>query len=103
MDQAVVTSPFDIQTKIHVKDGNVTFERIQDCEPFLEYAKAMHNEGHHGSSDLRYAAHIPDVIIEKYCNDNNLTFHEFINNRDHIKRICNDPSLSGFRIWKGRL
>lgn len=93
----------DIGTKIHTHDGNVTFERVQDCTPIAEYAQAMHNEGHVGSSEMRHAAKIPMVIVEKYLNDNNITFSEFMGNREHVRRMLNDPANSMFRIWKGQL
>ena len=94
----------DLQTNIHANtDGSVTFERVQDCVPILERAKAMHNEGLHGSSDMKLAASIPNVIIERYCNDNNILYSEFCTDKAHMRRLLNDPALAHFRIWKGRL
>lgn len=78
-------------------------ERIQDVEPQLNFCRAANNEGLTGSADMKHAARIPNVIIERYLNDNNITMHEFMNNDDHIKRMLNDPSLGHFRIWKGRI
>lgn len=92
----------DISTRIHnAGDGHIAFERVQDCTPYVENATALHNEGHHGSSEMRHAARIPFVIVERYCNDHKITFAEFMGNREHVKRLLNDPSLSAFRIWKG--
>lgn len=94
----------DIGTRIHTNDsGDVTFERIQDCTPILERTTALSNEGHHGSNEMRHAASIPMVIVERYLNDHNITLAEFMGNPEHVKRMLNDPSLSGFRIWKGRV
>lgn len=94
----------DISTRIHnAGNGNIAFERVQDCTPFVEDAKARHNEGHHGSSEMRHAARIPFVVVERYCNDHNITFEEFMKNREHVKRLLNDPALSAFRIWKGQV
>jgi len=89
-----------MQTIYH-QDGII--ERVQDVEPILETCKAFHNEGLHGESDMKHAARIPNVIIERYLNDNHITMQEFMNNEEHIKRLLNDPSLSHFRIWKGRI
>lgn len=86
-------------TKFH---DNGIIERIQDVEPQLNICKALHNEGIHGTEHMKHAARIPNVIIEQYLNTNNITMYEFMNNEDHIKRMLNDPSLSHFRIWKGR-
>lgn len=94
----------DIGTRIHTNDsGDVTFERIQDCTPILEHSTALHNEGLHGSGEMRHAARLPFVLVERYLNDNNITLSEFCSNREHVKRMLNDPSLAGFRIWKGKV
>jgi hypothetical protein len=92
-----------IETRIHQHDDKLTFERVQDCTPILENAKAMHKEGAHGSSEFRRAASFPAVLVERYCNMNNITFGEFLGDRNHVKAMCNDPSLSGFRIWPGKV
>ena len=84
-------------------NGTLTFETVQDCTGSAERAQRMHNEGVHGSSDMKLAATIPNVFIDDYCNRNNITFHEFIKNREHIKAILNDPALAYFRIWKGKV
>lgn len=90
-----------VQTRMHEEDGKTIFERVQDCTPIAERAKALHNEGVQGSWEMRHAAKLPYVLVERYCNDNGITFHEFCNGEEHIRRMLNDPSLSHFRIWKG--
>lgn len=92
-----------VHTRIHVHGALTTYERIQDCTPILERAKALHNEGHHGSSEMRHAASLPMVIVEKYCNEHGIEFREFMANEEHIRRLCNNPDNSMFRIWPGRL
>lgn len=93
----------DIGTNI-VTEGTLThIERVQDCTPIADYAKAQHNAGFHGTSELKHAARIPNVIIEKYCNDHNIEFSEFMRNREHMRRVLNDPSLKAFRIWPGKV
>jgi len=49
------------------------------------------------------AASIPFVIVEKYCNENNVTFQDFMNSQDHKKRLLNNPANSAFRVWKGQV
>ena len=93
----------DIGTKFHYADGAMAVERIQDCTPIAEHAKALHNAGQHGSSDMKHAASLPFVVVEAYCNQHNIEFSEFMSNREHIKRMLNDPSLSAFRIWPGKV
>ena len=93
----------DIQTKIHVNDGNVTFERVQDCTAIAEHTQALHKEGHHGTSEMRHVASIPMVMVEKYINDKDISFEEFMANRVHIKAMVNDPALAAFRVWGGKV
>lgn len=92
-----------VQTLMHEEDGKTVFERIQDCTPIAEQTKALHNQGLHGSSEMKHAAKIPAVIVERYCNDNGITFHEFCSNEEHIRRLTNDPALAHFRIWPGKV
>lgn len=92
-----------VQTYMTEQDGQTVFRRTQDCTPALDAAKARHNEGLHGSSELKHAASLPLVLVERYCNDNGITFAEFCNGEEHIKRMVNDPSLSHFRVWPGRV
>ena len=90
-----------VQTHIALEDGNLITGTVQDCTPILEDAKARHNAGFHGTSELKHAARIPSVVIETYCNVAGIDFSEFMQNPAHIKRVLNDPALKDFRIWPG--
>ena len=93
-----------MRTKLHDGGGDIVIvERAQDVGDILRKAKAKSNEGLHGSNELKHAMTIPNVILEHYCNAHNITFSELMANDDHIKNILNDPSLSHFRIWKGKV
>lgn len=91
------------QTVIAVQDGALISGMVQDCTPIAERAQAMHNAGMVGSSEVKHAASIPMVMIEKYCNERGVTFQEFMQNKSHIRFMLNDPALAAFRIWKGRV
>ena len=93
----------DVQTVVALQDGDLVTGTIQDCTPYLEKAKRLHNEGVHGSSEMKHAASLPFVLVEKYCNDNGITFQEWMQSKDHKRAMLNDPSLSYFRIWPGRV
>ena len=93
----------DLHTKIAVQDDRMFVGRSQDCTAIAEYAQARQREGHHGDKEMKFAASLPYVIVEKYCNEKRITFAEFMGNREHIKRICNDPDNAAFRIWPGKL
>lgn len=88
-------------TRIFTQDDNLIIGRSQDCTPILEDAVRRHNEGMHGSADVKHAARIPNVIVEKYCNEQGITFAEFMGDPVHIKRVVQNPDNSMFRIWKG--
>lgn len=91
----------DMQTKFHASGEDIIIAQSQDCTPIAEWAKTQAAAGAVGSSEMRHAARIPNVIIEKYCNENRVTFQEVMNNPIHFKRMCNDPANAAFRIWKG--
>ena len=90
-------------TTIHEQGDRLIIANSQDCTPIAEYAKAQHNAGYHGSSEVKHAARIPLVIVEKYCNDNGVKFADVMTDRAHMKRIVEDPANAHFRIWKGAL
>lgn len=92
------------QTKIRQEhDGTIVVSRKEDVTAHLKATKELHNSGFVGSKDLRLAASMPRVVVEAYCNQNGITFADFMQNREHQKRILNDSSLEHFRIWKGRV
>lgn len=92
-----------ILTTARLEGDDLVVERLQDCAPVDDLAQSLHNEGLHGSEDMKLAAVIPNVIIERYCDLAGITYLEYTNNPEHKRRILNDPSLSHFRVWKGRV
>jgi hypothetical protein len=92
-----------LATRIFTQDDRLVIGRSQDCTPILDDAVRRHNEGLHGTAEVKHAARIPNVIVEKYCNENGVTFADFMNDPVHIKRLVEHPDNSMFRIWKGKL
>lgn len=93
----------DMQTSFAHESGLLIVKNVQDVEPILQNCKERSAEGMHGSGEMKHAASFPMVLIEAYCNKANITFQEWLKNKDHIKSMLNDPDLSGFRIWPGRV
>lgn len=93
----------DLSTTFAEQDGKLFVGRSQDCTPIAEDAKRRHNAGEFGTSEMKHAARIPNVIVEKYCNENGVTFEQFMADPAHIKRVVQHPDNSMFRIWKGAL
>jgi len=91
------------QTVVAVEDGNLITGMVQDCDPIVTACKAAHNEGRHGSKDMRLAASVPLVVIERYMHDNGLTYEQFSHDPFHKRAILNDPALAAFRIWPGKV
>lgn len=91
------------QAVIAVEDGKLYHGTVNDSTAVAEYAKAKHNAGEFGSSDMRHACTIDGVHIEKYLNENGITWHEFSHSEEHKRRFLMDPRIAHFRIWKGRI
>ena len=96
----------DVQTIIHRHNdgqGGLTFERVQDCNAIAERCKTQASQGITGSSDMKLAASIPLVIVEAYMNNAGITMQEFSSNKEHIRRMLQDPALAHFRVWNGKI
>lgn len=95
-----------VETRFHqINDaGDFAITRHQDVSKYLDFAKGVRNDDNlKQSGDMKLAAEFPDVIVENYLSTNGITFREFLDNPEHVKRMLNDPALSGFRIWEGRI
>jgi hypothetical protein len=101
--KTVIQNSDGTQTVVGLEDGALVTGTVQDCTPIAEFAKAAHNAGAFGSSEMRHAARIPMVFIEKYLNDNRITLNEFCKDKTHVRRLLQDPALDHFRIWKGKI
>jgi len=96
----------EVQHVIHRHNdgaGSMTFETAQDCTAIAELCKTQQLQGKTGTSEMKLAGRIPDVFVAKYMNDHNITFREFITNREHVRRVLNDPAMAHFRVWQGKI
>ncbi len=101
--KTVVQRGDGLQAVVALEDGNLHTGSVQDCTPIAEYATARRNEGLHGRSDMKLAASLPFVMVEKYLNDKRITMAEFMRDRAHIRAMLNDPALAHFRVWPGKV
>jgi len=94
-----------IQTVFHrgEADRDLVIERVQDCTPLAELATRRRLEGMHGDKEMRLAASIPAVMVERYCNDRHLTMAQFMAVPAHGRAMLNDPALAHFRVWPGKV
>lgn len=93
----------ELSTHVGELDGKLIIAQSQDCTGIAEWAKEQHRAGEYGSSEMRHAGRIPDVIINAYMNEHGITFREVMSDPVHFQRMCNDPKNDAFRIWKGRI
>ena len=103
-----------MRSDINNGDGTVTTVALHDgalttgttsyvAHAIADDAKARHNAGFHGSSDMKHAARVDPVLIEAYLNRNGITFSEFCGDQAHMRRFLSDPAIGHFRIWKGQV
>lgn len=92
-----------VLTRLHEGDGMIVVERVQDVEPIMDLAHDLRVSGQVGSSDMKLAASLPMVLVEQYCNDNGVTFEQFMDDPVHVNTMLNDPALKAFRVWEGRV
>lgn len=94
-----------VATRLHRgSDGTLTFERTQDCEPILERNKALQNDGdgYSPSRDLRRVASIPNVVIEKWLNEDGINLFDPAH-ADAVRRKLNDPEWRHLRTAPGQV
>lgn len=84
-------------------DGTIVVTKTTDVSEILKTTKELHNSGYGNGKEMKYAGSYPKEVVEKYCTLNGITFSEFMQNQEHIRRLLNDKSLADFRIWKGRV
>lgn len=93
-----------VVTTVALQDGNLITGTTQDCAPIVERTKEMHRAGHTGpSKDMKLAASVPYVLVEKYLNDHGITMREFSASEEHKARFLNNPDIAHFRVWGGRV
>lgn len=93
----------DLKTVVAIEDGKMITGSVQDCSPIMAETTRKRLEGEHGSNEMRHAASFPEVLVERYCNTAGIEFSEFMQNPVHVKRMLQDPSLSYFRVWEGKI
>lgn len=89
---------------MHTGDSIVE-RKSQDLSGILDYAHEQRRDRNTGSSDMKYAARIPAVIIEQYMAKTGTSFQELMSGsgEKHWRAILNDPDNDLFRIWKGKV
>ncbi len=74
-----------------------------DLQLVADHCANLRAIGDTGSKDMKLAASVPGIFIQKYLNDHGVTFAEFMRTPQHVDRLLNDPALAHFRVWQGRV
>jgi len=76
-------------------DGKWYLETRQDCEPIVEFCKAMKEKP--VNPTYRHVAEIPMSVIGQWMREGSLD--DVVN----VKRWINDPANRDFRVHEGRV
>lgn len=74
-----------------------------DADTIAEFCKSAHNAGATGSSEMKHVMRVDGWFIVDWCNKRGVTFAQFMRDESLQMAFMEDPSLSMFRIWKGRV
>ena len=74
-----------------------------DVDLVADHCAGLRGVGATGSKDMKHVARVPGFIVQKYINDNKLTFAQFMRDPVHADRMLADPALKAFRVWEGRV
>lgn len=85
------------------KQAHIHEASVSDLKAVAEHCGDLRSAGLTGSSDMKLAARVPAFFVQKYINDNGITFAEFMRDNKHVDRFLADPALSHFRVWTGRI
>ena len=68
MSDASTGARHEVATRLHLRDGDLTVERVQDVEAIIERNKAL--QGEPQKSDWgRHVATIPVIFLERWLNE----------------------------------
>lgn len=90
-------------TKFHGTDTGFVIESITDVTKDVEYAQALHNEGHHRSAGgAEHLARVPIAVLSAWALKRGTTFDAVMRDNRLLSEFLNDPDHSAFRISKSR-
>lgn len=90
----------DINTRFIARSDEFGVKLTQDVEPVLQEVERYRQANPRRPKGLYKKASFPLALVKAYMVEKNITFEEFLNNKEHIKNMCNDPALSKFKTYK---
>ncbi len=95
-DISILGADGGVLKTVQTDADTIRFASTQDVDPIIQYAREMAEAGG-WSSEMKPAAEIPMVIVEKMMQDGSW------GDPAAMKAWLNDPQNKCFRIWQGRL
>lgn len=94
-----------VNTNIYIDESEHKLNIIttQDEAPILDALQDMRTSGNTGTSDMKFAGFLPEVLVDRYIKDKGISLRDFMLDDTHIIRILNDPDYKNLRVWGGRL
>lgn len=90
-----------VKTFTSIVDGQMVVNRAADVEPTIDFLSGMRQMTDGKGREFWWIGEIPNVIVEKYLNENGVTFQEFMQDGAHARRILQDPDYKKFRVFEG--
>jgi hypothetical protein len=90
-----------VQTFTGLVDGRMVINRAQDVEPVLDLLSGMRQITNGKGETFWWVGEIPNAIVEKYLNENGVTYQEFLADKTHVNRILKNPDYKKFRVLEG--
>ncbi len=93
----------DVLTRYHSEGRALTINRVQDVEPILEDNKRLRSEEQSRKSSFRHIARVPNVIIERWFNEERARGNTTIKwGREEMDRLIarklRDPEWAYLRV-----
>lgn len=86
------------------QDGKIAFESVQDVEPVIERAKALHNGGFNRTRmGDRHVASIPIIVIDGWAKKQGKSFRDVMQDQRLMTRFLQDPDNGHFIIDKASI
>ncbi len=96
----------ELKTNLHLQDGALIVQEVQDVEPILKANNRQRNEdpGHYRDGDIHHLARIPLVMVMKLRKDENIDiFNMTIDEEKRLMKLLNSRDYAGLKVKPGQI
>ena len=96
----------DIRTEWYLHDGDLTVKRTQDVQDIIDWNKYLQGESQKFAGTFRHIGTIPNVIIEKWMNEEGAPNILAMGNDEFghfVRKKLRDPDNAAFRTTNLRI